>query len=207
MDPPERDRTREEPGYWDAPKPYLDRITVRTSTDTNQRFNAITTGSADLSSESSWEILANTEVAGFPTEVVQTGGGQILGMNFRRAPFDDERARRAVALATDLDAINAAVFNGAAEYPATLFPESSPFFVDVALPTQDKDTAQKLFDELAAEGKPVKFTFLSYPTPESKEVAEALQAQLSAFQNVEAQVEIADFATLTGRAARETSTC
>lgn len=146
-------------------------------------------------------------MAGFPTEVVQTGGGQILGMNFRRAPFDDERARRAVALATDLDAINAAVFNGAAEYPATLFPESSPFFVDVALPTQDKDTAQKLFDELAAEGKPVKFTFLSYPTPESKEVAEALQAQLSAFQNVEAQVEIADFATLTGRAARETSTC
>jgi peptide/nickel transport system substrate-binding protein len=188
------------PDYWDAPKPYLDRLTVRTSTDTNQRFNAITTGGADLSSESSWEVLANTEAAGFPTEVVQTGGGQFLGMNVRRAPFNDERARRAVTLATDLDAINVAVFNGEAEYPKTLFPESSPFFADIALPTQDKDTAQKLFDELAAEGKPVEFTFLSYPTPESKEVAEALQAQLSAFQNVEAHVEIADFATLTGRA-------
>ncbi|MGG7099640.1 ABC transporter substrate-binding protein [Rhodococcus sp. 24CO] len=188
------------PGYWDAPKPYLDRLTIRSTADTNQRFNALTTGMADLSSESSWSVLAKADASGFPTEVVPTGGGQFLGMNFRRAPFDDERARRAVVLATDLDAINAAVFGGEAAYPQTLFPQSSPYFVDVTLPTQDKQTAQKLFDELAAEGKPVTFTFLSYPSEESKAVAEALQAQLSAFAHVEAEVEVADFAAVTARA-------
>ncbi|TCN46255.1 extracellular solute-binding protein (family 5) [Rhodococcus sp. SMB37] len=40
------------PDYWDAPKPYLDAITIRAVADTNQRVNAITTGDADLSAES-----------------------------------------------------------------------------------------------------------------------------------------------------------
>ena len=124
-----------------------------------------------------------------------------MGMNERRAPFDDVRARSAVALATDVDTLNTVVYNGENEVPETLFPEGSPFFEDVQLQqTNNKQEAQKLFDELAAEGKPVSFTFLSYPTMESKMVAEGLQTQLNGFDNVDMKVEVLDFGALTARA-------
>lgn len=187
------------PDYWDAPKPYLDSLTIRTVSDTNQRVNAMTTGAADLASETNWASLNKAEAAGLNVEVVPTGGGQFIGMNFARAPFDDARARRAVSLAVDLDAINTAVYNDEGEIPTTLFEENSQFFSDIALKETDPAAAQKLFDELAADGKPVSFTFLSYPTTESRTLGEALQAQLSAFDNVEAKVDVVDYAQATAR--------
>lgn len=188
------------PDYWDAPKPYLDGLSIRMPTDTNQRFNALSTGAADLSTEASWKVLSMAEEAGLMTESVDTGGGQFIALNLRRAPFDDERARRAVALAVDVQAINAAVYEGNAQIQSSLFPDSSPFHRDITFPERNAELAQKLFDELAAEGKPVKFTFLSYPTPESRGLGESLQAQLSTFENVEVDVEIADYPAATARA-------
>ncbi|WP_244865584.1 ABC transporter substrate-binding protein [Rhodococcus sp. B50] len=185
--------------YWDAPKPYLDRLTIRTVADYNQRINAASTGAADLSMESSWTSLNRAEGAGLATQVTETGGGQFVAMNFRRAPFDDERARRAVSLAVDLDALNTVVYNGEGEVPHTLFPESSPYYSDIKLSETNAEEAQKLFDELAAEGKPVSFTYLSYPTTESRSLGEAIQAQLAAFDNVDMKVEVLDFPTLTAR--------
>ncbi|MEE2056917.1 ABC transporter substrate-binding protein [Rhodococcus artemisiae] len=188
------------PDYWDAPKPYLDGLSIRMPTDTNQRFNALTTGAADLSTEASGKILSMAGDAGLMTESVATGGGQFIALNLRRAPFDDERARRAVALAVDAEAIDSAVYEGTAQTRDFLFPESSPFHRDITFPARDAESAQKLFDELASEGKPVKFTFLSYPTPESRGLGESLQAQLSTFENVEVDVEIADYPAATARA-------
>src|SRR5699024_10064519 len=53
---------------------------------------------------------------------------------------------------------------------------------------------------LATDGKPVSFTFLSYPTTESRTLGESIQAQLSAFENVEMKVEVVDYAAATARA-------
>ncbi len=181
------------PAYWDAPKPYLDTLTLRSSADTNQRYNTLTTGGVDLTVETSWETLAKAEDAGLTTDIAPMGGGQYIAFNFRRAPFDDERARRAVALAVDVDAFNVAVSNGKAEIPQTLFPESSPFYSDISLQsTGDKEEAQRLFDELAAEGKPVSFTFTAFQSSEATSAAEAVQAQLSAFDNVDVKVDVVE---------------
>jgi peptide/nickel transport system substrate-binding protein len=188
------------PGFWDAPKPFLDTITIRTVADSNQRTNAVTTGAADLAMEGNVANINNARASGMQSETVPTGGGQYIAMNQRRAPFDDIRARRAVQLATDADQLNTVVYNGENEVPQTLFPESSPFYTDVKLQNPNKEQAQRLFDELAAEGKPVSFTFLSYPGTEAKLVAEGLQAQMSAYDNVEVNVEVLDFAALTARA-------
>nr|WP_068166777.1 ABC transporter substrate-binding protein [Rhodococcus phenolicus] len=187
------------PGYWDAPKPYLDHITLRTVSDVNQRTNVLVGGAADLVAESSWSALARAREAGYVTDIVREGGGQYIALNARRAPFDDVRARRAVAAAVDTNAINDAVFGGDAEVPRTLFAESSPFFADIPLGDHDPDEAQRLFDELAAEGKPVEFTFTTTSLVEIKSVAEAVQAQLSAFDNVEVNVEILDYAAFMPR--------
>lgn len=150
-------------------------------------------GDAGLAIEASWASLGRAEDAGLRVIVEPTGGGQFLALNTRRAPFDDERARRALALAIDIDALNEVVFAGRAELPRTLFDENSPFYADIPISTHDPDAARKLFDELAAEGKPVSFTFLAYTSVENKAVAEAVQAQLSAFDGVEVQVEVLDF--------------
>ncbi|MCK0090508.1 ABC transporter substrate-binding protein [Rhodococcus sp. F64268] len=181
-------------GYWDAPKPSLDSITLRTSPDTNQRLNAVVSGAADLTADSNWSTIARAEDAGLHVETVPMGGGQFLGMNMRRAPFDDERARRAIALAVDPATINAAVYPGAGDeqFPRTVFQESSPFYSDLPFTRPDKDAAQRLFDELAAEGKPVSFTFVGYSSAENKVAAEALQANLTEFDNVEVDIEIVD---------------
>ena len=151
------------PDYWDAPKPYLDTLRITTVADTNQRFNAMSTGNADLSSESSWATLNNAEQAGVATEVVPTGGGQIIVMNSARAPFDDVRARRAVSLALDRDALNLSSTTGSGRSPNTCS-RKVPLLRGRSAVTHDTDAAQVLFDELAADGTPLSFTFLSYPT-------------------------------------------
>lgn len=187
------------PDYWDAPKPHLDRLVIRATGDAPQRLNAITTGAADLSLESNWSNLARAEDAGLQTHVAEAGGGQMFALNLRRAPFDDERARRAVALALDLDSLNTVVYNGDGVVPTSLFAESSALYTDVEWPSSDTERAQQLFDELAAEGKPVSFTFLSYPTHDSRVAGETIQAQLGAFDNVDVQVEVLDYAQATAR--------
>lgn len=182
------------PDYWDAPRPYLDSLELRAVSDANQRVNMMVSGGADLASESSWAALAKADQAGLVTDAVPVGGGQYLVMNTRRAPFDDPRAREAVSAAVNLDDINTAVFEGHGEVPDTLFPESSPFHADIPLRQDDPERAQQLFDELAAEGKPVEFTFTATSLVEIRSVAESLQAQLAAYDNVDVQVEVLDIA-------------
>ncbi|PXY33312.1 ABC transporter substrate-binding protein [Prauserella endophytica] len=180
------------PGYWDAPKPYLDRITLRAAADPTQRINTMISGGADLSIETNWTILAKAEESGLQTDVVPLNGGQYVVMNMRKAPFDDVRARRAIAAALDLRAMDAVVYSGKGKLVPSLFTDSSRFHTGQRLATQDKDEAQRLFDELAADGKRVSFTFTTFPTPENRSVAEAVQAQLSAFRNVSVEVKTVD---------------
>ncbi|NMD60320.1 ABC transporter substrate-binding protein [Rhodococcus globerulus] len=186
---------KKNPRYWDAPKPYLDGLTLRTVADATQRLNTMIAGGADFAMETNWASLAQAQDAGLSTDTVSFGGGLYMGMNVRRAPFDDERARRAVSMAVDLEAVNTVINDGKGVVPQTLFPETSPFFSDIPLTTPNKETAQKLFDELAAEGKPLSFTFTTYALPENKATAETVQAQLSAFKNVSMDIEVVDAAT------------
>ena len=187
------------PDYWDAPRPYLDSITLLNVPDGSQRVNMLASGGADLASETSWTALARAEDAGLGTELAPVGGGQYFAMNTRRAPFDDPRARRAVSMALNLDDINVAAFEGTGDIPETLFPESSPFYKDIPLAEYNPEEAQRLFDELAAEGKPVEFTFLATTLPETKATAEVTQAQLAAYDNVHMNVEAVDFAAFIPR--------
>ncbi|MGI5454578.1 ABC transporter substrate-binding protein [Streptomyces sp. CA-249302] len=179
------------PSYYDAPKPYLDGITLTTATDAQQRVNTLTSGGADLGVETDWEAVGKDRAAGLTVTTVPSGGGRFLTLNTKRAPFNDVRARQAVSEALDVDALNSAVYEGKAETAAGLFPKNSPYYNDIALHTYNKQAAQKLFDQLAADGKPVTFTFTTFPT--DKALAEAVQAQLSAYKNVTVKINTVDW--------------
>ncbi|MBP2368895.1 ABC transporter substrate-binding protein [Pseudonocardia parietis] len=184
------------PAYWDAPRPYLDQLTVRAVLDASQRINTVISGGADVGAESSWENVQKAKDAGLVTDIQPLSGGNYLALNMRRAPFDDIRAREAVAAALDPEGLNVSVYTGAAELVDTLFAPTSPFRTDIPTNEPDPARAQELFDELAAEGKPVSFTFTSTSNSESRATGEAIQAQLSAFRNVTVEVKTIDFAEL-----------
>lgn len=184
--------------YWDSPRPYLDGITFRPTLDGSQRYNTILSGGADIAIESNWLNLDKASKAELPTNLMNLSGGTFMAMNARRAPFNDVRARQAIAAALDMDAANQAVFNGTAKPVDTLFAEGSPYYTDTPLTRPDKAKAQQLFDDLAAEGKPVSFTFTTAPNTESRALAENVQAQLSAFRNVTVKVKVIEVAELAG---------
>jgi peptide/nickel transport system substrate-binding protein len=179
------------PNYWQKDKglPKLDRITIKVVSDLAQQYNTVKSGGAQLyhSSDPGFLAKAGRELRAAEQTVL---GGQLVLFNLDRPPFDDVRARRALALAIDAEQMARTLDNGMR--PArSLFNGSSPFFDPSAQqPAPDKDAAQRLFDELAGEGKKVDFTYLVPSTPQSNRVAEYLQSQLQRFRNVSMKLEM-----------------
>lgn len=182
--------------YVDAPRPYLDAITVTSVADEAQRLSTLSSGGAEVTPLTLWGNVNKAKEAGLVVDTMPVGGGQMLGYNMRKAPFDDVRAREAVSLALDLDALDLAINEGHGEGAEKMFPKTSPLYNDVSLHSFDAEKAQKLFDELKAEGKPVSFTFTTFQGNE--DLGQAVQAQLGAFKNVTVEVDVADWAE-TGR--------
>jgi len=187
------------PKYFDKPKPYLDELVLTANGDEGQRFSTVESGGADATASSSASFYKHGLDNGLKGVKLDLNGGITMSMNSRLAPFDDPRAREAVAKGVDLKAVNAAAYEGIGQAPTTLFAKSSPFYTDTPLTAYDKAGAQKLFDEIAADGKPVAFTITAYQTSESKRVAEAFQAGLSAYKNVTVKVEVLDFPAATAK--------
>lgn len=174
---------KKNPKYWDAPRPYLDRLEIRSVQDVAQRFNILQSGQADLVVETGYQNTTKAKEIGLATMDLPIDGGQMFALNAGKPPFDDVRARRAASFAIDLDAFNLAAHGGHGIVPETLFREESPFYSDVPMHTYDPDKAQALLDELADEGKPLEFSFSYFPASNSV-MFEALQAQLSRYDNL-----------------------
>lgn len=184
------------PRYHDAPRPHLDQLVLRPNPDGVQRLQTLQAGDAQLALSINPEISQRAEDVGLHVDRAALNGANQVTFNTARAPFDDVRARQAITAAVDLDALNAAVYGGAATSPTSLFPEGSPFHDPaVTLYPHDPARAQQLFDELGG----LTFSLGSFPTTESVKVTQAVQAQLAAYRNVTVQVETLDFAGATAR--------
>jgi ABC-type transport system substrate-binding protein len=170
-----------------AGQPYLDKLTFQAIPDYPHQAAALGADQAQLAyatgqnGVNQLKSVPNTTFLPF-----QTGGGQVFLFNTKKPPFDDVRAREAVSYALDRTSIAAAMAAGS---PAAqnLFTEDSPFYDKrYDFPAQDRSRAQRLFDELAADGKPLRFSYVLYSTfPDAVNAANLLLAQLSKFKNVE----------------------
>ncbi len=169
-------------------KTYLNQIVVKYIADETQRLNTLTTGGADI------DIIGDPQTVNTAKQqpnigvarAAQSGGNNIF-FNLTKPPFDDLRARQAIAYAFDGKAMNDALNGGAGLLAPNLFLKDSEFYTAVAQPKPDKKKAQALFDELAAEGKPVEFTVQTSQT--FQKMAEWFQARLSSFENVSMSIE------------------
>lgn len=187
------------PGYWQKDKglPYLDRVSIKVVSDIEQQYDTLRAGGADIVIGA--EALLDRAKNGLNSRPVPANGGQAVQFNVTKAPFDDVRARRALALA--VDPADMAKTLGLGMVPARgYFNTGSPFFDAAATqPAFDKAEAQRLFDELAAQGRKTEFTFVVPRSSVSDKVAEYLQSRVNQYRNVSLKIESIDIAAYVTR--------
>lgn len=183
--------------YWQEGLPKLDSLRLELVPDAAQRINTIASGAAHVqapSADADAALLENAVSQGLSYfEVEQNGGGWIY-MNNERPPFDDERARRAMYLALDRTELTQVAL-GSPEATAieTLFVADSQYHeADVRFPDPDPEEAQRLFDELAADGKPVDISYINIAGEVNSRAAQFIQAKLAEFENVSVEIETLD---------------
>jgi peptide/nickel transport system substrate-binding protein len=175
------------PTYWNAPLPYLDEVVIKNIADESQRVNSMCAGEAQV-------VLILTVGAAVQNQSSKCGvnnaglqsGGQALVFNTKKAPFNDIRARQAVAMAWDPAAFSATLDQGLIPPAKSAFRSDSPYYDPTILqPAYDKAKAQALFNAVAADtGGPVKFTWSTYNIEPFKSTAEYMQGILNSYNNV-----------------------
>jgi peptide/nickel transport system substrate-binding protein len=145
-------------GYWEG-APYLDEITFLGLDDANARVNAVLAGQADYATAVPY-AAAKTVPGGRGVEVRTAGDADRTGyglvLNATRAPFSDPRARRAVRLGIDRQALVNTVFLGYGAVGNDLYGAGSTYYDgDVSAPTRDVAGARQLLADAGASGAEV----------------------------------------------------
>lgn len=170
--------------------PYLDDVTFRPMPEGQTRINALDAGEVDLVHTSTPAQIVELERRAADGQIqlrndLSAGEKGFTMLNLGKPPFDDPVARRAVVLATDVDAYNQSVNEGIVVRARSLFSPVSPFHsdeADAAWPEHDLEAARAAVAEWSAAhgGQPLAFTLTVPPTPELLAAGQTLQAQWQA---------------------------
>jgi peptide/nickel transport system substrate-binding protein len=168
------------PDYWGEPV-ALERATFKFISDPTAAFAAVMAQDIDAfpgfpAPELLDQLGADPR---FSVIVGSTEGETILAMNNGRAPLDDLRVRRAVALAVDRAALIDGAMYGYGTPIGTHFAPHHPDYVDLTtLSPHDPDQARALIAEAGAEG--ASLTLKLPPPAYARRGGEIVAAQLRA---------------------------
>ena len=181
------------PDYWGVdeqgtPLPYLDRITFVPSTDSGQSVAALEKGHLDLFQAADPTAIWHAEEAGLTAQKTSASSSLMILMNNSKPPFDDIRARRALAHALDKDLINARAYDGVGVPSYSNFGiESAYHNPNAAAPEYDPDRAVELVNELNG----LEFTIDCIRSPEADVVLPIIE-QLGSDVGMSITVEVQD---------------
>ncbi|GAA2602123.1 ABC transporter substrate-binding protein [Dactylosporangium fulvum] len=199
---------------------YLDEVTYRFLKESSVRVGALTSGQVDVV-----EGVPATEqelIKGDPNltfnKSLNSGTAYSYYFNQTKAPFNDEKVRRAFRDAVDVDAILQGVYRGSATRAWSILSPSGPFY-DASLEKtygNNPANANKLLDEAGwatkdAEGFRTKDgkrltvrIFLSAPFVRDKRdiLAQAVQAAVKQSAGIDLQVKVVDQGTATDALAK-----
>lgn len=150
--------------YWDGPG-YADEIVLTSLTDPQAKVNAVLTGQSDYTADIPYSTAKTG--ANSPDLEIRTAGdaGQVgfgFVLNATKAPFRDPRARKAVRLGIDRQALVDSVLLGYGKPGNDLFGAGSKYF-DAREPlARDVDQARRLVREAGIEGVTVTFRTAEY---------------------------------------------
>jgi peptide/nickel transport system substrate-binding protein len=162
--------------YWQAGLPHLDQIKWMPISDSDARLSALEDGTINAMDTVTPQTIASVR-ANPDLSYVEYGNGEELyvPLNTKTAPFDNLKARQAVAYATDqatfIDTLGKGVYTPA---NGMFAPGQLGYSEDSGYPQFDLEKAKQLVQEYEAEtGKPLEFSLLAV-----SEVQYAQQDQL-----------------------------
>jgi peptide/nickel transport system substrate-binding protein len=135
--------------YFDAPRPYVDRVEVLVYPDPTAEGSALIRGDTDLMSTTPASEFGRLTTAPGVT-ALRTPSGQFLNVNMRcdQKPWDDVRVRQALALSVDREALVGFIAEGFGT-PGNDTPMNAAyrFSTSLGLRTPDPAAARKLLAE------------------------------------------------------------
>lgn len=165
------------PGYWKKDEngiqlPYLDKLTIKPIPDSGQRVAALEAGDIDIFQTADSGTIAQSEEKGFTAQKISGSSSTIILLNNAKPPFNDVKARQALAYAIDKDAINERVYGGVRTPSYSGFALDSAYYnPDASTPKYDPDKAKALVDELGG----LKFSLVCIPTPEADSILQLIK--------------------------------
>lgn len=143
------------PNYWDAPKPYLDRIVIRFIPDPGARSAALETGEVHLASENPIPLSEVGRFRQLPGINVEERGHGYLGsqtqleFNLRNPILQNPKVRLAIAHAINIEQIRDIAWYGYATLSPTPITVLDKLFHDPSIKPYPYDPAlsAKLLDE------------------------------------------------------------
>lgn len=140
--------------FWGEPA-KVDTLEFTRARDSTAAVTALRTGDLDALFQVPWADVESLQGAGVSVEVSpRPGDATILMGDNTSKPFDDPRARQALSLATNREAIVETAFAGKTELASANVPMSkeSPWFAaDLPEARFDLDEAKRLFDEVGVK--------------------------------------------------------
>ena len=170
------------PGYWDAGRIHLDRVTYQIIPDSSIRKANLLAGALDLAEVAPLDVdavahdpkLAVVSVPGLGYGALTTNVAN--GARANNPLGQDPRVRLAFELSLDREALNTVVYGGAYTPNAQATSAISPLY-DPALPipTRDIPRAKALLKE-AGVATPLAVDMVVYNTPQAVQAGEVIQA-------------------------------
>lgn len=190
------------PQYWNAANVHIDRVVFRPIVESTVRLANLKSGSLDLIERALATDLK--EIKADPKLKLATQieiGYQGLTLNVangetgKNGPFGkDPRVRQALEAAIDRKALSDVVFNGEVLPGNQWVSPKSPYFQQqFPVPGRDVAKAKKLLAD-AGMATPVSIDFMVPNNPESRQVAEVIQA-MAGEAGFDMKIRVTEFAT------------
>jgi len=170
--------------YWDGPV-CIERLRFVAIPGAEGTYEAFGNEELDVAFIRAAEVFAEAEADGVSMFTsLSYGGGMIMINNGARGverPTADERVRRAIAHALDVDLINERVHDGLGLATSAILHEDSVLYTGADGPAYEPAEAQALLEEVKAEtGWDGSLRFVCQNAPEAQELAIAVQGMLDA---------------------------
>jgi ABC-type transport system substrate-binding protein len=180
--------SKRNPHYWRTGQPYLDQITYMPIVDADSRASSLKSGTIDIMHTDVPEVILqfrDNDSYGFIDDsqhVVGEPDMNFIMCNLAKAPMDNIKVRRAMAMAIDSKAYSRIIdlnVNAPTNQP---FVPGSPYYTpNSGYPAFDPTAAKALVKEVESEtGQPVSFSLSTTTSGSAIQAAEYLQARLQA---------------------------
>lgn len=160
------------PHYWDAPRPYVDKLIIRSIDDDSARLNALLGGQIDVLCNLPFaQAKAQQSSSNITLLNTPSAAAQAFYMAVDQKPFDDVRVRQAIKLLADRQQLVDVALDGFGQVANDMFGMGLPFY-DSSLPQRKRDVA-KAKSLLAAAGHASGLSLTLETSPVSPGVVEA----------------------------------